>query len=281
MGAASLQQGLSQAAFERLQEGCRELFGVTIPAGKKGLAEARLKSLARSLGGSNDVDGLVRLFVTGKGDPGIRTGIVDALTTNHTYFMRETEHFDLFTKRVLPQMERELARTKDLRMWCAAAATGEEPWTLGMLLREYFGSGYSQWRAGLLATDISTRALAVAVDGVYSKEDAARLPDSLRERYLEPAGQGVLRMKKKLRDDTVFRRFNLATPEWGFKAKFDVVFCRNVLIYFEGPEMDAVISKMAKHIRPGGWLFIGMAETLRRDQKDFEFVQTGAYRRRA
>ncbi|MFK7991710.1 MAG: protein-glutamate O-methyltransferase CheR [Sandaracinaceae bacterium] len=281
MVAASAHDGLSTADFQRLREGCRGLFGVTIPEGKKGLAEARLKSLARSLGGKHDVKGLVRAFVSGNGDPGIRTGIVDALTTNHTYFMRETDHFDLFTQRVLPQLEKELGRSRDLRMWCAAAATGEEPWTLAMLLREHFGSSYKQWQAGLLASDISTRALAVARDGVYSEEAVGRLSSSLRERYFEPAGKDLLRVKDKLRKDTVFRRFNLASETWNFRRKFDVVFCRNVLIYFEGPEMDAVIEKMAACIRPGGWLFIGMAETLRRDQEHFEFVSTGAYRRRS
>ncbi len=278
MSAAIDMDVLSEADFGRLRNGCRALFGVTIPDEKRPLAEARLRSLGRQLGAPS-LTSLVDTLLSGA-NPELASHVVDALTTNHTYFMREEEHFELLSKDILPQLERSLARTKDLRLWCAAAATGEEPYYLAMLLREHFGAAYSQWNAGLLATDISDKALSVGRRGLYSTQRVAPLTPELRSRYFQPAGPDQVQVKDSLKKDVVFRRFNLMTERYPFRQPFDVVFIRNVLIYFARDEMQHVLERVASVLKPGGWMFIGMAESLRRDDRHFEYVQTGAYRRR-
>lgn len=278
LAASADSSSLHHADFERLREGCRALFGITIPREKRALAEARLRSLARRTGAPN-LSSLVDILVDGKNKE-LASHVVDALTTNHTYFMREEEHFELLSQRILPALERSLARSRDLRLWCAAAATGEEPYYLAMLLREHFGSRYQHWSAGLLATDISDKALRVARAGEYDVDRVSALPAAFQKRYFAKASAGRVRVKDKLRDDVVFRRFNLMTEQYPFRQPFDVVFIRNVLIYFERAEMQHVLDRVGSVMKPGAWLFTGMAESLRRDDPNFEYLQTGVYRKR-
>jgi len=272
------EDALSDRDFAKLRSACKASFGISIPDEKRPLAESRLRSLGRTL--DERISALVQTFVDG-GDDKVVRAVVDALTTNHTFFGRESAHFRFLTDEVLPTITPRLERAgRDLRLWCAAAATGEEPYYLAMLLRHFFGAEYPSWRAGLLATDISTRALDRAKKGVYGRDQVAKLSEEMRNRYFERRGEDRYEVRADVKKDVTFRRFNLMTPRYPFQRPFDVIFCRNVMIYFEERETMHALDQMAACLKPGGWLFIGMAESIRRDHRWFEYIDTGIYRRR-
>ena len=269
---------LSDEDFQELRRSAKEIFGITIVDEKRPLAESRLRSLSRRMGGT-PLSTLVRSLARGD-NRAAASEVVDALTTNHTYFGREAKHFDILREQALPPILKALAGRRDLRIWCAAAATGEEPYYLAMLLMDHLGSEYSSWRAGLLATDISENALSVARAGVYTAERVEPLGESYRRRFFDELPDGRYRVKQEVKDEVSFRRFNLMSDPYPFSQPFEVIFCRNVMIYFERPEMEHVLDRMAGLLKPGGWFFTGMAESLRRDDPRFEYLETGVYRRR-
>lgn len=278
MSSAATTDGLSDDDFEELRHAAKQLFGVTILREKRPMAEARLRTLSRKMGGT-PLGQLVRDLSRGK-DHAVASEVVDVLTTNHTYFGRERRHFDILRKDALPPILARLRNRRDLRIWCAAAATGEEPYYLAMLLMDHLGHEYEGWRAGLLATDISEHALTIAKAGVYSAERVKPLSPRYIKRFFEPLEDRRLRVRAKVRKEVAFRRFNLMTERYPFREPFEVIFCRNVMIYFEKPEIEHVLSRMAGLLRPGGWFFTGMAESLDRADPRFEYLETGVYRRR-
>ncbi|MEL6177548.1 MAG: CheR family methyltransferase [Myxococcota bacterium] len=208
--------------------------------------------------------------------------LTDCITTNYTYFYREPAHFRLLLERVLPEVTARAERRgkRELRMWCAAASTGEEPYTLMMIQMEHFQRTYPNWDAGLLATDISRQALGSALQGVYTPEQLIKLPDHLRRRYTRPAGRRKVEVLPALRHEVTFRRFNLMNPLYPFQHGFDVIFCRNVLIYFDQKTRTEVLKKLASVTRPGGYVFISQAETVEFPEQLFETVSGSVFRRR-
>lgn len=204
--------------------------------------------------------------------------LVNLLTTNHTYFMRESTHFDYFKKVVLPQLKQSEAVTRDLRIWSAASSTGEEPYTLAMILMEFFGIAHSQWDTKVLATDISTQVLEHAVRGVYLKENIDPLPPKWKQRYFKKINEEEYRVKDELRKEVIFRQFNLMDP-LPFRKKFHVVFLRNVMIYFEDDTKYELVQKIYDYMEPGGYLFIGTTEGLNKNATKFQYVQPSVYRK--
>lgn len=207
------------------------------------------------------------------------TGLINVLTTNHTYFMREPVHFDFMARVVLPYLKEKLAATKDLRIWSAASSTGEEPYTLAMLLMDYFGLEQSAWDTRVLATDISTRVLEHAMKGVYLREQIEPLPDKWKRRFFASVGGEEYRAKEELRREVIFRRFNLMDP-FPFKRRFHIIFLRNVMIYFQDDVKYRLIDKMYQFMEPGGYLFIGTTESLDKSKMQFQYVQPSIYRKR-
>lgn len=204
--------------------------------------------------------------------------LINVLTTNHTYFMRESVHFDFMTKVVLPNLKVKEAAKKDLRIWSAASSTGEEPYALAMLLTDYFGLDHASWDTRVLATDISTRVLEHAHKGVYLREQIEPLPDKWKRRFFESIGGEQFRAKQELKDQVIFRRFNLMDP-FPFKRKFHVVFLRNVMIYFQDDVKYNLIKKVYDFMEPGGYLFIGTTESLDKTKMQFQYVQPSIYRK--
>ncbi|MEQ1502591.1 MAG: protein-glutamate O-methyltransferase CheR [Myxococcota bacterium] len=266
---------LTDADFAALQALVERHLGIRMPAAKRALVSQRLRGpVARS--GLGTWRAWADANLGRPPDAALLSVLADALTTNHTCFWREPEHFVVFRDRVLPEQLQAHARDKDLRVWCAAAATGEEPYQLAMLLRDGVPSG---WTAGLLATDISARALAFARVGRYDADRLASLPAAWRDRYVtvDPSGAGTIRAE--LRRDITFRRLNLLNPDWPFRLPFDVVFCRNVLIYFDPPVRDAVVDRLVERLRPGGVLFVGHAESLPTRRWPITSMGPGIWRR--
>ncbi len=205
--------------------------------------------------------------------------LINVLTTNHTYFMRESGHFEYLTRMVLPYLKVRAASTKDLRIWSAASSTGEEPYTIAMYLMDYFGLEHSAWDLRVLATDISTRVLEHAVRGVYLKEQIEPLPDKWKRRFFQALGNGEYMAKDELKNQVIFRRFNLMDP-FPFKRKFHVVFLRNVMIYFKDDVKYNLVQKVYDFMEPGGYLFIGATESLDKTKMQFQYIQPSVYRKR-
>ncbi len=206
------------------------------------------------------------------------TDIVNALTTNHTYFMRESTHFDYMQKVVLPWAREKAAATRDLRIWCGASSTGEEPYTLAMVLLDYFGLEHSSWDTKVLATDISTRVLEHASRGVYLREDVDPLPSKWKQRYFKQISDEEYQVKDVLKNELIFRQFNLMNP-LPFRKKFHIVFLRNVMIYFPNDTKHQLVQRIYDCMEPGGYLFIGTTESLDRHKIQFQYVQPSIYRK--
>lgn len=204
--------------------------------------------------------------------------LVNVLTTNHTYFMRESSHFDYLRQVVLPQLKMKEAAKKDLRIWSAASSTGEEPYTLAMILMDYFGLEHSSWDTKVLATDISTRVLAHAAKGVYLKEQIDPLPTKWKQHYFKDIGNEQYEAKAELKSQVIFRQFNLMNP-LPFKKKFHVVFLRNVMIYFEDDTKYNLLQRIYDFMEPGGYLFIGTTEGLNRNRTSFQYIEPSIYRK--
>ena len=208
--------------------------------------------------------------------------LANRISTNHTFFWRENSHFNHFAQTVLPEAaSRHRQQGGNVRFWCAGCSSGEEPYTLVMLMKETYGADYAGLKPLLLATDISATALSTAMNGVYSEERLQQMPPALRSKYFRKGPQaGTWQVVDEIRREVVYRRHNLMNTTFPFKKAFDAVFCRNVMIYFDRPTRDALVQRFHRHTTPGGYLFIGHSETLGRDGALYEYVLPAAYRRK-
>lgn len=269
---------LAEAEFRALRDLIHRRFGIDLGPDKKDLIVTRLQSVLRrrALPGFRAyLD-----FLEQSPGPDAMSELIDRISTNHTFFHREPAHFDHFRNEVLPELVGRARSTeeKDLRVWCAAASTGEEPYTLMMTILDVLGADYGRWKAGLLATDLSADVLARAERGLYSEENVSRLPKALRDAYFERVAGGGYQVCARVRREVVFRRLNLIQDRYPFKRPFHVIFCRNVMIYFDRPTQERLVNRFASLLAPGGHLFIGHAESLTGLKQPFEYVQPALYR---
>ena len=206
--------------------------------------------------------------------------LVNLLSTNHTYFMREPEHFTYLRQVVLPWIKRKEERTKDIRIWCGASSTGEEPYTIAMVIADYFGLEHCAWDTQVLATDISTDVLRKAMDGVYASEQVEVLPDNWKRRFFRKVlNEDTYRVTDELKKEVMYRKFNLM-DDFPFRKKLHVVFLRNVMIYFDEKTKRELIQKVYDAMEPGGYLFIGQTESIAKEYCPFEHVRPSVYRKR-
>ena len=257
----------NRRVFERLRALILEVSGISLSERHVSMLAARLQPLVDS-GEFADLEAYCDA-VTKPGAGALLSELIDRVSTNHTFFNRESDHYEHFVNVSLAETLALRARTggKRLRVWCAASSTGQEPYTLAMLMMQKLGSSYASWDAGVLATDISTRALEKAIAGVYTEDEIAKLPKALRARFFQAQSGGTWRASDELRAEVLFRRLNLTNPRFPFRKPFDVVFCRNVMIYFENDVRLALVTKIYNHLRPGGYLYIGAAESLPRGHR--------------
>lgn len=270
---------ISDKEFGLIRALVYERFGINLTEQKRALVVGRLQKFLRNEGFQSFKDYYDHLVGDGTGEALI--GLVNRITTNYTYFNRERAHFDFFTAQALPAVMASLQaqQRRDLRIWCAGCSTGEEPYMLAMLVMEFLGKEYGLWDAGVLATDISGRALARARTGVYTTEQIRQLPTSLKLTYFSQNRGGDWRVNDRLRKEVVFRRLNLMNALFPFKKPFQVIFCRNVMIYFDRPTRDALVERFHRFLDPGGYLFIGHSETLGREQTDYRYLMPAVYQR--
>lgn len=250
---------MSPADFAFLSAFLRQTSGLVLTEDKAYLLENRLQPLVRS----NDLetlDDLVGLLRAGK-KPGLDREIVEAMTTNESFFFRDINPFDNFRDNVLPKLLSARASSMRIRIWCAAASTGQEPYSLAMLLQE-LGNSLAGWRIELLATDLDTEVLARAKAGVYTQFEVQRgLPMQMLVKYFEKEGE-KWQISAAIRNMVTYREHNLLGNASALGGVFDVVFCRNVLIYFDPETKTKVLDDMSTVMAPDSYLFLGGAETV-------------------
>jgi chemotaxis protein methyltransferase CheR len=204
--------------------------------------------------------------------------LVNNITTNHTFFMRENDHFLYFKDTVLPYLVN-TQRNKDLRIWSAGCSTGEEPYTLAMIIDDFLGKDKIMWDAKVLATDISSKVLDIAIKAEYSNEQVAKIPPIWYYNYFNKLKGENLSLVDKIKNEVIFRKFNLMDQVFPFKQKFHVIFCRNVMIYFDNDTKYVLTDKFYDLLEPGGYLFIGHSESLNRDRTKFKYIKPAIYRK--
>jgi chemotaxis protein methyltransferase CheR len=262
---------LTAAHFETIISMLYEHCGIRMRAGKEGLVRARLAKRLRAVGAA-DFDAYLDEVTR---DPAKRefTEMVDVLTTNKTSFFREAAHFDYVQDAILP------AAAAPLRFWSAGCSSGEEPYTLAMLMNESMTASAVK-SAKILATDISHRVLATARAGRYSSDALADVPAPMLQKYWRPAnaagGASQFEALPALRDRIQFGRLNLM-EQWPMRGPFDAIFCRNVMIYFDKATQQALVERYWALLRPGGHLFVGHSESLTGLTHRFRYVQPAVY----
>jgi chemotaxis protein methyltransferase CheR len=270
---------ITDREFQLLSELIYKHFGIHLTEAKRSLLVRRLQSLLKKEGLSTFREYYDRLVANP--DAATMTELVNRITTNYTYFYREPEHFDFFLKKALPEIvaRHKQHHSRDLLVWCAAASTGEEPYMLAMLMMEYLGPDYGTWDAGLLATDISEKALKKAVVGIYPESETKTMPKHLVKKYFTKHGENQVKVIPRLSREVMYRRFNLITPRFPWKRPFDVIFCRNVMIYFDNETKLKLIQQIYDSLNYGGYLFIGHSESLMRMETPLRYIMPAVYQK--
>jgi len=266
---------LKDSEFRELTEYMKANYGINLTH-KKILIEGRLSNMITEKGFSNFSDYLKFVFKDPSGDE--ISLLINKLTTNHTYFMREADHFDYFKDIVLPYLDA-TSKTKDLRIWSAGCSSGEEPYTLAMIIADYFGALKSRWNTKILATDISEKVLDTAKKGIYSEEAVNTIPKCWALNYFNKIENENYKLSEEIRNEIIYRDFNLMTEIFPFKKKFHVIFCRNVMIYFEPKTKIELINKFYDMTEPGGYLFIGHSESINKDETKYKYIKPAIYRK--
>lgn len=267
---------ITEKEFRQLTEYIQNNYGICIKDEKKTLITGRLNNVLVE-NKCNDFSEYFNLLQRDKTGRALTT-FINKITTNHTFFMREEAHFHYFNDKVLPYLE-EREKEKDLRIWSAGCSSGEEPYTLAMILNEYFGKEKVMWDTKVLATDISDNVLKKAIKGQYSNEHVSSLPPAWRINYFNRVDSENSVATDKIRKEVIFRKFNLMDEVFPFRKKFHVIFCRNVMIYFDNNTRKELIDKFYECTEPGGYLFIGHSESLNREETKYKYVLPAVYRK--
>lgn len=203
--------------------------------------------------------------------------LLTKLTTNYTYFMREETHYRFMEERALPEWTRRI-RDHDLRTWSAGCSSGEEAYTASMVIKEFLGTEKSRWDTTILATDISPRVLAAAKEGVYPSTHLEGLPEKYRRKYFIKLPDDQCKVNDELGKSVIFAPLNLM-ERFKFRRKFHIIFCRNVMIYFDNATKKELAAKFYEVLEPGGYLFIGLSETLSGIFNGLDHVSPSIYRK--
>jgi chemotaxis protein methyltransferase CheR len=256
-------EGLSNSDFERLRSLIYDESGISLSFDKKTMVEIRLKRRLRSLDIPSYEEYCDRVFAP-EGKASELVHLIDVITTNKTDFFREAGHFDYLLSSALPDLAARNGATRASLVWSAGCSTGEEPYTLAIVLSEY-SQQCPGFRFTVLATDICTAVLEKAAIGVFKSESVAPVPRELRRKYFmrsrDPESD-VLRVVPEVRALVEFRRLNFMDADFGLAESPEIIFCRNVIIYFDRPTQVRLLGKLARQLAPGGYFFAGHSESL-------------------
>lgn len=247
---------ISDADFIRLSNFIQNNYGINLSQ-KRQLITGRLSTSLRQRGYKNFTEFVDHLLK--KKDEEEITFVLNKLTTNYTFFMREKDHLDYFCRNIIPELVRRHQKDKVLSIWSAGCSSGEEPYNISMFLFDYLGAHAREWDTRILATDISAQALNTGRRGIYELPDT--IPPEWRKKYFVDNKNGTHTVAPMVKDNVIFQHFNLMDPI-RFRRKFDVIFCRNVMIYFDQPTKDALVQRFYDATVPGGYLLISYSENL-------------------
>jgi chemotaxis protein methyltransferase CheR len=267
---------LTEAEFDRIRELVREHTGISLSDAKRQLVYGRLSRRLRALKMSAFREYIELLE---QGEPDELEEFINAVTTNLTSFFREPHHFEYLAQELLPKLVAKDSGARRLRLWCCAASTGEEPYSISMVLREA-QSLLNGWDVKLLATDLDSKVLATGAAGVYGEDRFQNMGQRRLENWFDTVESAAKRYSavKELRSLITFKQLNLM-HEWPMKGPFDAIFCRNVIIYFDKATQGALFERMAKLQRPGDHLFLGHSESLYRVSDKYDLIGKTIYRR--
>ncbi|MDF1588170.1 MAG: protein-glutamate O-methyltransferase CheR [Gammaproteobacteria bacterium] len=268
---------MSDSNFERIRQFVSEHTGIVLSDAKKDMVYGRLSKRVRK-GRYNNFDAFCDALDAG--DQEEQAFLINAITTNLTSFFREHHHFEFLANTLIPELIKHNNSTKRIRIWSAGCSTGEEPYSIAMTLKESIAD-MSQWDVKILATDLDANAIAYAKTGIYRADRVAELPQQQIERWFK-RGRGDhennVKVSKALQDLITFKRLNLL-QDWPMKGIFDVIFCRNVVIYFDKETQRTLFERYADILKPDGYLFIGHSESLFNVTTRFDNLGKTIYRK--
>jgi chemotaxis protein methyltransferase CheR len=263
---------LTDSEFLEITGYIHDNFGVNLEH-KRALIEGRLGFYLSNRGFESYKD----YFDFALNDPSKKElgNLLNRLTTNHTYFMREKEHFDFLGGTILPWIGNDL-NDRDIRIWSAGCSSGQEPYTLSMVILDYISEHPGEWDSTIFATDISDRALKVGKIGIYDAEELALIPNDWLKHYFTPGTEDNYQVTKQLRDNVAFKYLNLLEP-FTAKKPYHAIFCRNVMIYFDNQTKIELVRKFYDALVVGGYFLIGHSESLSTTENDFTYVAPSIY----
>ena len=270
---------ISDKEFKLLTKLVYDKIGINLTEEKRTLVMGRLQKLLRKMKFKTFQEYYDYIIADNEGSA--LSELATYISTNHTFFYREYDHFEFFSKTALPHIENMITKegSNDIRIWSAGCSSGEEPYNLVMLMMQYFGTKYSKLQAGILATDISDKALGIARKAIYPEQRVKELPKILRNKYMEKHSKDDWKVKDFVSQEVTFRRFNLMNKVFKFNKPFHAIFCRNVMIYFDQPTREALIDRFYKCLIPGGYFFIGHSETLNREKHNLKYIMPALYQK--
>jgi chemotaxis protein methyltransferase CheR len=273
-------EAISDRDYTRLCDLIYNRAGIHLGSGKKTMLEVRIKRRLKDLSLASYGRYCDYLF-SAQGLKQELTSLIDVVTTNKTDFFREPQHFDFLSNRALPELATAERAGHPLLLWSAGCSTGEEPYTLAMLLSEY-GLAHPGFEFRILATDISTAVLSKASLGVFPTTALKPVPSALVRKYFlrgRAPGSDRVRIVPELRRLIEFRRLNFMDADYGIEERADIIFCRNVIIYFDKPTQERILANITRHLITGGYLFVGHAEVLRDMELPLTPVAPALYRK--
>jgi len=271
---------ITAAQYKKLGNLVYQLSGIYLGDQKRELLRARLAKRFRALN-INSVQQYIQILQNDKTGQEL-VNFLDVITTNKTDFFREPQHFDFLAREALPNLDKMCGPNETVRIWSAACSSGEEPYTIAIVVQEN-RAALGRRDVSILASDLSTQVLQRAQRGIYAKERVAGIPRQLMMRYFQRGSgqwEGHVRVKAPLRAMVNFARINLMDP-FNFSKPFHFIFCRNVMIYFDKNTVEQLVGKFYRCLVPGGFLFVGHSESLAGISHDFKFVQPATYIKRS
>ena len=264
---------ISDAEFKNLVDFVYNKYGINLSK-KRQLVEGRLSHTIKERGLSNFNEYMDMLIMDKSGDEMLN--FLNKITTNHSYFARETDHFKYLTDYALPYLEKN--RTRELRIWSAGCSAGQEAYNIVMTMDQYFGPRKSQWDTRILATDISMNVLNKGKQAIYPEDNIKDLPPQWKSQYFSRLPDGSYQVSEKIRKEVIFKVFNLMDP-FVYKKPFDIIFCRNVMIYFDQDTRSKLVDKFYNASSEGGFLFIGHSEVLDKEATKYRFLKPSVYQK--
>ncbi len=272
---------MDEAVFTQLSRFIGDQIGIKMPPAKRVMLESRLQKRLRILG-IPTFEEYFDYLINGEGRSAELAELINAVTTNKTDFFREPAHYASLAERILPALgEQEIGFKRELRIWSAACSTGEEPYTLAMVMEDY-ARDHPGFRYLIHGSDISEEVLGKAVRGIYPAEKTAGVPQEIKKRYMlrsKDREHPRVKMKGFLARNLTFYQINLKNDSFEKRAWYDVIFCRNVLIYFVRERQEEIIRKLLETLRPGGYLFLGHSESTTGMDLPLEALKSSIYRK--